>query len=284
MAEINREILLPYMEAYLPYLEKQEKRAGGRLLSNAKEDYKRSIPIKAAQILNTENWTEAEIGTGVIRDRIYKSLQIHKNLINYYQISSFKDKVNNNLVHNEEILYLFFHDHKEEECFERICGIFGRKYDIVAYLYFINNPKRYLPVKPSFFDSIFKRIQLDFQTSNHCSWDNYQEFLSIVNQVRELLREFFNEPEIDILDAHSFLWTIDQGVLGVGDSDRQTQKEDADSVLGIEDGAGDSAVYHKEYGTGSIVKISNDNVYVRFGDKTYIFQYPEAFDRGYLWQ
>ena len=53
MAEINREILLPYMEAYLPYLEKQEKRAGGRLLSNAKEDYKRRVAARTKDILCT---------------------------------------------------------------------------------------------------------------------------------------------------------------------------------------------------------------------------------------
>lgn len=279
MAEINREILLPYMEAYIPYLEKQEKRDGDRLLSNAKEDYKRRVAARIKDILNAENWTESEIESGVIRDRVFKAVQVHVNLVGRFQISSFNDLVNKDLNQAERVFYDFYHNHKEQECFDQICGIFGRTYNIVAYLYFINNPEKYLPIKPQYFDRIFKRLQIDLKTEGRCSWDNYQEFLDIVSAVRDYMREYYQEPDIDLLDAHSFLWTTDQGVLDGVDAKEQEPVEDIIENEGEED---ETIVYHKEYGVGIIVKYSDENVYVRFGERTYIFQYPEAFDRGYL--
>ncbi len=41
-------------------------------------------------------------------------------------------------------------------------------------------------------------------------------------------------------------------------------------------------VLHKEYGTGSISKISDGKIYVEFGSKQRIFSYPEAFEKQYL--
>ena len=279
MAEINREILLPYMQAYIPYLDKQEKKTGGRLLSNAEEDYKRTVAAKANVILNSESWLESEIGSGVIRDRVFKAVQAHVNLVGRFQISSFNDKVNENLEQAESVFYDFYHNHKEKECFDQLCGIFGRTYNIVAYLYFINNPARYLPVKPQFFDKIFNRLQIDFKTYGRCSWENYQEFIDIVSAVRDYMQEYYQEVDIDLLDAHSFLWTIDQGVLDeVVVEDQEKAVEDIEP----ESDSDETTVYHKEYGAGSIVRIANDNVYVKFGDGEYIFQYPEAFERGYL--
>ena len=41
-------------------------------------------------------------------------------------------------------------------------------------------------------------------------------------------------------------------------------------------------VHHKEYGDGEIKKITDAKVYVLFNGKQRIFDYPEAFDKGYL--
>ena len=41
-------------------------------------------------------------------------------------------------------------------------------------------------------------------------------------------------------------------------------------------------VYHNLYGEGEVIKLTDENVYVTFGEKKRIFPYPEAFERGYL--
>ena len=46
----------------------------------------------------------------------------------------------------ERVLFDLFHKRKDQECFERICRLFGRKYDLVAYLYYVADPDKYLPL------------------------------------------------------------------------------------------------------------------------------------------
>lgn len=41
-------------------------------------------------------------------------------------------------------------------------------------------------------------------------------------------------------------------------------------------------VYHKEYGYGEVVRSEPCKIYVSFGGIQRIFDYPEAFDKGYL--
>ena len=41
-------------------------------------------------------------------------------------------------------------------------------------------------------------------------------------------------------------------------------------------------VFHKEYGCGKIIETTDKKVYVDFGGKNRIFDYPSAFDKGYL--
>ena len=43
-----------------------------------------------------------------------------------------------------------------------------------------------------------------------------------------------------------------------------------------------SVVYHQNYGKGVVSKITDEKIYVKFKDKTYIFNYPDAFEKGYL--
>lgn len=43
-----------------------------------------------------------------------------------------------------------------------------------------------------------------------------------------------------------------------------------------------SVVYHQNYGKGVVSKITDEKIYVKFNGNTYIFNYPEAFERGYL--
>ena len=278
MANINRTILNQYMEAYREYLDNQRRGEDARPLSNAEEDYKRDIAVKARDILNSESWTESEIGEGKISSRVIKAVQRNVNLVGRFQITSFSDKVKENYPLSDRIFYDLYQKRKDQECFERIYQLFGRKYDLVSYIYFVLDPDKYLPLRSSIFDSIFKKLECELQTSGRCTWENYQRFLELIESVRNEMKEYYAVDDVDLLDAHSFLWTINLGVLDTKGNETNLIEAPA-KVKKAEIGA---SVFHKDYGEGVINKVTEEKVYVKFACGMRIFTYPEAFEKEYL--
>ena len=278
MASVNREILTPYMEAYKRYLDTQVRGENARPLSNVQEDYKRDIAKRAAEILNANSWPESEIGKGLIGDRVIKAVQRNVNLVGRFQISAFSDKVKEDYYASEQILYILYHDRKAQDCFEPICKRFGRKYDLVSYLFFISDPSRYMPLRSSIFDAIFEKLGINLQTSGRCSWNNYQEYLATIAAVRDVMKDYYQIDDVDLLDAHSFLWTLNLDVLdleekesGVAEPPTQEKK--------VEVGA---TVIHKDYGEGTISKITDENIYVIFERGPRVFPCSDAIEKEYL--
>lgn len=274
MAEINPDKLIPYLDAYKEYLDRETDGKKGRLLSNNQEDYKRRVAERAMRALGYSNWTEELIGKGSISESAVKAVQKNQNLVGRFQVTVFSNKVREDVATSERLLFDLYHERKEEECFERICSLVGRKYDLLAYLYFILDSNRYLPLRPSIFDNIFRKLDITLQLSDKCSWDNYQEFLDTVAKVRDVMKDYFNVDDIDLLDAHSFLWTVKSEGLEVDNEDGGSSGE-----ISSEE---EKLVFHREHGEGHIIKVSETKVYVDFGGKVLIFEYPEAFDKGYL--
>ena len=113
--------------------------------------------------------------------------------------------------------------------------------------------------------------------SDKCSWDNYQEYIATVGNVRDFMKDYFNEDDIDLLDAHSFLWTVKseelEGIKGAIPANGSSNEIDSEE---------EKNVFHKEHGKGHIIKVSGTKVYVDFDGKVLVFEYPEAFDKEYL--
>ncbi|MCR6641705.1 MAG: HNH endonuclease [Sporocytophaga sp.] len=83
----------------------------------------------------------------------------------------------------------------------------GLSYQFIAYLFFIKDSRRFMPISQERFDQIFELIGVpDFRTSGNASWDNYSTFNDIIKQVRNFLR--IKDDNATLLDAHSFLWII----------------------------------------------------------------------------
>lgn len=278
MAIINRNILIPYLAAYKDYLDGQERKESSRSLSNLEEDYKRDIAAKAAEALNSDIWNEAEIGEGAIGGRTIKAVQRNMNLIGRFQVTSFSDKVKEDYSVSERVLFDLYHEHKDKECFTRICNLFGKKYDLVAYLYFIFDPNRYLPLRSSIFDGIFKKLGIDLQTTGRCSWENYQEFLTTLVEIRDVMKDYYQVNDIDLLDAHSFLWTIKMDAFNI-DQSGEIAKKEPEGEKKIEVGV---IFTHKDYGKGIVTKLTEEKIYIDFNGKPRIFPYPEAFEKEYL--
>lgn len=175
------------------------------------ENYKYEVLKEAKNELLTKNWKENEIGNGKILKALKNSIQTNviynyethqNNLIDWRKKDNFsKLKANPK---NEKLFFEFFKSKiKDEKAFDQFSEL-GFSYQLIAYLFFIKNSQKYLPISQTRFDLIFSSLNIDLKTSHNSSWENYQEFVGIIKQFQNYLKTKFNG--IELLDAHSFLW------------------------------------------------------------------------------
>lgn len=182
------------------------------------EGYKYEIAEKAKKALCLKMWNSSMIGTGKIGKYVSDAVSCAENLINFHQIIAFKNKCNPNHsdynIDVEKVLFDIYANEKisEEKAFENAIDVFGAKYNLLAYLFFIKNPEKFLPISPSNFDKCFNSLGIDLKTTRNCSWNNYCEFIGIIESVRQYLDVWLpNKNEgFTLIDAHSFLWIIQQ--------------------------------------------------------------------------
>lgn len=178
---------------------------------NETENYKYAVLEQAKNSLLTKIWREDEIGNGRILKAVKDSIQTNviynyethqNNLIDWRKKDNFSKLRANQK--NEELLFDFFKSKiKDKRAFDQFSEL-GFSYQLIAYLFFIKNPQKYLPISQTRFDLIFSSLNIDLKTSHNSSWENYEEFIGIIKQFQNYLKTKFNG--IELLDAHSFLW------------------------------------------------------------------------------
>lgn len=167
------------------------------------ENYKYVIIEDAKNQLLLKTWKENNIGSGIILNNVKNAINVKSNnLIDWRKKDDFKKLKSDKK--NEKFLYDFFKSKiKDELAFNNFQRI-GFSYQLIAYLFFIKNHQKYMPISQARFDKIFQSINIDFKTSGNCSWENYLEYNEIIKQFRKHLSQRFKNATL--LDAHSFLW------------------------------------------------------------------------------
>ena len=89
--------------------------------------------------------------------------------------------------------------------FQHAQNCIGNKFPTISYLFFVKDPKRYLPVRPDTFSDRFQSVGIDGWKKS-CNWDNYKDFISAIEEIQFFLMEYFHDESISLLDAHSFVW------------------------------------------------------------------------------
>ncbi|RZK01735.1 MAG: hypothetical protein EOO46_19410, partial [Flavobacterium sp.] len=178
------------------------------------ENYKYSVYEEARENLGNKWWRTEDIGTGkiqqavnaAIKTRVYHSFEmVDNNLVDWRKKDEFSKRAKSK---NLETIFFNFYKSKikDSEAFNQLVNE-GLSYQFVAYLYFIKDSNRFLPISQERFDKIFQRIGLShFETSGKVSWDNYTTFNDVIKQVRNFLRT--KDINSTLLDAHSFLWIL----------------------------------------------------------------------------
>lgn len=178
------------------------------------ENYKYAVYDQAKESLEQQWWKQSDIGTGKIQAKVKDAIKTklvyqyqwhNNNLVDWRKRDDFaKLPVSKSL---ETTLFNFYKNKtKDSEVFEEFLSL-KLSYQIIAYLFFIKDRNRYLPITQERFDEIFELIGIpEFKTSYNASWDNYTQFIDIIKQVRDFLKT--KDQNTTLLDAHSFLYIL----------------------------------------------------------------------------
>lgn len=179
------------------------------------EGYKREIFEAAHTALQLDTWSETIIGKHIILDRIVdalnaKSKKNFNNIIDYHAITQLKNKAEENIELSETVLFCLMTSADVPSAFEDFCTVFGKWYPTLSYLLFIRDCTEFLPVKNAEQNHIDRFVKLGLSTDclKKCSWHNYQIFLAIHKEIQHRLASCFDNPNVSLLDAHSFVWTL----------------------------------------------------------------------------
>lgn len=191
------------------------------LFINNNENYKKEIwDIANERLKALKSYTN--IGSGTFLSNLIECIEIPgNNLLQWDARNGPESRVHarlfeiietkKNLKELEVLLWKFYFSEEisEQEFFNRFTEIVNKKYSLVAYLFFIKDKSKYLPLATNTFDDFFKETEIDLRTSKKCSWENYYSYISVMEYIRSFLRENL-DSDATLIDAHSFVWILER--------------------------------------------------------------------------
>lgn len=214
------------------------------------EDFKSTRAEEARKALEYEKWDESWIGTGKIAECAKEAIEKAGNLVYPNQKFDFQNRLTpNHSDYREDAERVLFNiyansDYEESAAFADAIKTFGGTYDTIAFLFFIKDDSRFLPISSGHFDDAFEILGIDYTTAYHCSWENYQGFIKIISEIRDIMEIVLPMQGIPrLVDAHSFAWIIQGDEFREWDPDEkqsaqieQTAEESIQTVVSGESG------------------------------------------------
>lgn len=197
------------------------------------EFYKTRVHGDALRILDAEKWKSSMIGSGKIIQAVVLAIQIHENNLMEWRgkrhpagrshMALLKAAQANDKKDVEAALFAHFRDKvAPEKSMVQLTGLFARKYDFIAYLFYLRDWERFMPIAPTHFDRVFPMLDVRvngqlLKMRKRCSWENYSAYNEAFGLVREAL-EGMEVPRVRLLDAHSFCWMLRNCEIAESDS------------------------------------------------------------------
>jgi hypothetical protein len=194
----------------------------------AEEGYKPRLRDHALSLLNIEQWDSAQIGTGAILERMIAAIEIQSgptltNNLVFWQnrfgpanrdhralLEAF-DERGERMREFETLLFALYRDHGDEGAiFDQLTELTRAKYPLLAYLYFLRDSDRFMPINPTTFDRAFRRLGVGLTTSRRCTWANYIQFNFALGSVKRELNKVEGGQTARLIDAHSFCWILEK--------------------------------------------------------------------------
>ena len=188
------------------------------------ESYKPRLRDHALRILGVEEWSESAIGSGEILQRMIEAIEIQdtrsnltNNLVFWQNRFGHANRdhrvlleaVSNSKLRNdlEKLLFgLFRGEANEGSTFDRLSELTGGKYPLLAYVYFLKDMDRFMPIQPTGFDRAFRALGIEFSTLRQCSWENYSAYDQTLAALGPFIEASAGIKNVRLVDAHSFCW------------------------------------------------------------------------------
>jgi hypothetical protein len=188
------------------------------------ESYKPRLRDHALRILGVDEWSESAIGSGEILQRMIEAIEVqdtHGNLTNNLVFWQNRfghanrdhrvllEAVSNSKLRKdlEKLLFGLFRGAADEGAtFDRLSELTGGKYPLLAYVYFLKDLDRFMPIQPTGFDRAFRALGIEFSTLRQCSWENYSAYNETLAALRPLIEASAGLKNVRLVDAHSFCW------------------------------------------------------------------------------
>ncbi|MEM7694115.1 MAG: hypothetical protein AAF318_06675 [Pseudomonadota bacterium] len=192
-----------------------------------REGYKTPLRQEALRRLSLQDWTEDAIGSGTLLRRTIRSIEIdasagveannlliwevgihgrsgceHVGLLDCLERADGVGTI-------EAVLFRMLKRQDVEGAFDPLIEIVGKRYPVMAFLSYLVDDTRYMPIKPKRFDELFAFLGVDLRTAHQCSFENYRAFNGVIAQVREHLGQVPELSDARLINAHSFLWMLD---------------------------------------------------------------------------
>jgi len=225
--ETTKPTIDPYLfekqfEAFQSFVEEQSNISFVSFASHPyteeKEGYKYEIYRTARDNLAFQAWKETDIGSGDIIAATIESIEFPNNNLVQWQSRYGDEKRPHHPLYEakksseksetvEQCLFRLYHNADVNVSFNELIDIFGKKYALIAYLFFVKDSSKYMPIAPLYLDRAFELLGADFKTSKRCSWENYSLYINLISELKKMLTETLSS-DVSMLDAHSFAWIL----------------------------------------------------------------------------
>lgn len=182
------------------------------------EGYKPRLRDKALEQLAPDQWTAADVGTGRILDAAISAIELSENNLVFWPnryghatrdhaaLLDARDNKSDRAKIEQALFDLYSGLGDESPVFTTLQELTHRKYPLLAYLFFLKDAERYMPLQPTGFDRVFKAMSIDLETRGNCSYVNYSAFNSVLREVASALEAVAALKNVRLVDAHSFCW------------------------------------------------------------------------------
>jgi hypothetical protein len=188
------------------------------------ESYKPRLRDHALGLLRAGEWSESDVGSGAILNRMIEAIEIQdsrsnltNNLVFWQNRFGHANRDHRALLEAgsnpklrrelEGLLFGLFRGGADEGAtFDQLSEMTGGKYPLLAYVYFLRDMDRFMPIQPTGFDRAFRALAIDFSTLRQCSWENYSTYNQTLAALRPLIEASTGLKNVRLVDAHSFCW------------------------------------------------------------------------------
>lgn len=222
--QIDHYLFEEHFRAFIQFIESQSNVRFESFESNPyyekEERYKSDVYREGRQELGFSQWTESMIGSGEILKKIIKSIELKSNNLVRWQNRNGENARPHKLIYEakentsncqslEECIFKLYRCNQPEQSFNDLVHLIGKRYPVVAYLFFLKDCSKYLPIAPKTFEESFNYLGVDIKLSHNCTWESYQIFIRLINQIKSMLMDVLM-VDVTLLDAHSFVWILAQ--------------------------------------------------------------------------